>query len=916
MDATRTTRRLAIAMALALLAPLLVLVSAQPAAAVDTLIPTTTADDGTGNSLRGAVSLASSGGVEAIIELEGGATYVIDKDCQDGDLDDNHGGDLDWDGAERLTIRSTSSELATIEVQCAGERVFDHLGNDTVRFERIRITGGNTADGALGDQGGDRNGGNAEHGGGIRAVGPVDLRFSVVEGNSTGRGGNGAPTLVGFGNGGAGGAAGAGAGIYGDRVVLRNTTVTDNHTGDGGRGGNGTGSFAGGPGGPGGDGGGVWALDLVLDRATIEANTAGDGGAGGSGGPTNGNGGDGGLGGRMAGAYGGNELAMWRTTVAANAAGAGGAGGSGGGASGDGGDGGHGGRWAGIRASTADVRDSTITANTGGASGAGGSGSPNGAAGGLSSGAGLSIFTSGSISFTTVVGNASGAASNIESNPVVTIVASVVGEPGGTGANCSNFLVSQGWNVSDSGSCGVLTATDLVTPTLGLGPLADNGGPTETMMPEPDSPIAGFIPAADCDAVPTSLSSDQRVFPRPAGDCEAGAVELPVPEASRFVPLPPQRVFDTRDGAAPSGYVGAGQTINVDFTGVVGVPASGVSAVAFNLTIDAAGGAGFVTAFPGLTAQPLASNLNTVRAGQIVPNLVIVPVGSDGTVSFYTQSGGHLLADIAGYFEEVPFARAGRIVTQTPSRLFDTRDAGPAGFVPAGGQIAVPVLGEAGVPEDGVAAVVVNLTGTEAAAAGFVTGWSGDGPMPTASILNLSGPGHTAPNLAILPVGADGAIRFFSQSGAHLLGDVTGWITDDTAVASTNGLMVPVQPARVFDTREPGPPAGFVGPAGEIVAPHTGVAGVPEGAGGVVLNVTGTEAGGAGYITTWPEGQAMPLASTLNLTEVGETRANAAILPVGNDGDIRYFTQTGAHLLADAFGYLLQQPPVLIAIPS
>ena len=228
----------------------------------------------------------------------------------------------------------------------------------------------------------------------------------------------------------------------------------------------------------------------------------------------------------------------------------------------------------------------------------------------------------------------------------------------------------------------------------------------------------------------------------------------------------------------------------------------------------------------------------------------------------------------------------------------------------------MPVLGEAGVPKTGVSAVIVNVTGTEAAAAGFVTGWPGGEDRPNSSILNLAGPGHTAPNLAILPVGADGTIRFFSQSGAHLLGDVTGWVTDGSEPLSTDGLLVPVQPGRVFDTREPESPSGFVAPGGEVVAAHTDVAGIPLLTRGVVLNVTGTEAGGEGYITAWPDGLAMPLASTLNLTEVGETRANAAILPVGNAGGVRYFTQTGAHLLADAFGYLLAKPTALIAIPA
>lgn len=51
-------------------------------------------------------------------------------------------------------------------------------------------------------------------------------------------------------------------------------------------------------------------------------------------------------------------------------------------------------------------------------------------------------------------------------------------------------------------------------------PLADNGGPTPTHLPLPDSPAVDSIPSALCTA------SDQRGRPRPAGSaCDAGAVE-------------------------------------------------------------------------------------------------------------------------------------------------------------------------------------------------------------------------------------------------------------------------------------------------------------------------------------------------------------------------------------------------------
>ena len=65
----------------------------------------------------------------------------------------------------------------------------------------------------------------------------------------------------------------------------------------------------------------------------------------------------------------------------------------------------------------------------------------------------------------------------------------------------------------------------------------------------------------------------------------------PLAGGSRFVPLGPVRVLDTRTGVgAPVGKVPAGGSIDVQIAGAGGVPASGVSAVALNVTATRASG--------------------------------------------------------------------------------------------------------------------------------------------------------------------------------------------------------------------------------------------------------------------------------------------------------------------------------------
>lgn len=395
---------------------------------------------------------------------------------------------------------------------------------------------------------------------------------------------------------------------------------------------------------------------------------------------------------------------------------------------------------------------------------------------------------------------------------------------------------------------------------------------------------------------------------------EKGAVaSQPTPTAAstRFVPLTPTRIFDTRAGETapgPKGVVSGGASIDVGVTGVGGVP-DDAEAVAINLTAVGLE-PGFVTAWPTGTARPLASNINLTRPGQVRASLVIVPVGADGRVSLYTLGSAHLLGDIAGYFLHQPdSARAGRIITQPPQRLFDTRPGagpGPTGTVTADTAIDVDVLGRAGVPDAGVDAVVINLTATAARAPGFVTAWSGATARPTASSVNTNGVGETVPNQIIVPIHPDGTIRLYTSTTTELLADVTGYVTDATASPAMTGLFVPLQPARLFDTRpdQPGPgPKGTVAAGTAITVGVGGVAGVAPDAGGVVATITmiGTT---PSYTTAWPTGARRPTTSIVNV-DGPDTRANSGILALGTNGRLDLYSSGNAHLLADVTGYLL-----------
>jgi hypothetical protein len=116
---------------------------------------------------------------------------------------------------------------------------------------------------------------------------------------------------------------------------------------------------------------------------------------------------------------------------------------------------------------------------------------------------------------------------------------------------------------------------------------------------------------------------------------------------------------------------------------------------------------------------------------------------------------------------------------------------------------------------------------------------------------------------------------------------------------------VSLVPERLLDTRSSGQ-VGYVGGkpvAGQVLQLQvTGRGGVADDAKAVVLNVTGNDATGGGFVTVWPCGTVMPTASNLNL-EQGETKPNLVISKVGVGGKVCVFTQNGTHLLADINGY-------------
>jgi hypothetical protein len=91
-------------------------------------------------------------------------------------------------------------------------------------------------------------------------------------------------------------------------------------------------------------------------------------------------------------------------------------------------------------------------------------------------------------------------------------------------AGLSVALNDHGGNLDGGEGCGFTSPSSRSNATLDLGALADNGGPTLTMMPGAGSDAIGYGLPAACRSAPVN-SRDQRGYVRPAVGCTSGAVD-------------------------------------------------------------------------------------------------------------------------------------------------------------------------------------------------------------------------------------------------------------------------------------------------------------------------------------------------------------------------------------------------------
>jgi hypothetical protein len=374
---------------------------------------------------------------------------------------------------------------------------------------------------------------------------------------------------------------------------------------------------------------------------------------------------------------------------------------------------------------------------------------------------------------------------------------------------------------------------------------------------------------------------------------------LPTPANSAFVPVKPAQILNTQTSTSAKAAVAADGTATLKVEGVGAVPATGVTAVALDVTAVDPAAAGSLTVYPDGAALPTVTDAG-FAAGQTVTDLVVVPV-TDGKVDLYNASTGqtNLVVDVDGYYTTASGVGS-ELTTIGPDRILNTQTGVGATEAPvaADGTVDLAVDGVGAVPATGVTAVLLDVTAISPAAAGSIAAYADGTTRPNVTDASFAA-GQTVTDLVVVPV-TDGNVDLYNASTGqtNLTADVEGYYS------ATGSGFQPLGPARILDTRT------GLGGSGETVLPHAAavtrvmdVPGIPGTVTAVVLSVTVVCAQDAGTLTVLPDGQALPGESNLAFA-ADQVVTDQVVVPIVN-GEIDLYNGSigNIQVTADIEGY-------------
>ena len=331
--------------------------------------------------------------------------------------------------------------------------------------------------------------------------------------------------------------------------------------------------------------------------------------------------------------------------------------------------------------------------------------------------------------------------------------------------------------------------------------------------------------------------------------------------------------------------VGAPQPVPAGSTKDVNAGVSG-SAALVNLTMTQAQRAGYITADRCSTVESLKNSKSNgnFNPGQDIANLSVIPL-DNGHFCIYNNAPVHEIADVQGVFSgsgNLSFSEF------TPPR-FDTRQPGAR---PLADMIEV----QTGAP-GGTEAVLVNLTMTEAEAAGYITAdrcstLKADAANADKQFSNGNYVvGQNIANLAVVRIDTDGKFCIFRKTRVNVIADIQG------RFAPSGSMKFATSSSNRFDTRGTPKPG-----SGSTTRVSTGL---PGGTPYALVNLTMTQTAGGGYITAERDcdtARNARFAKSNGNFVAGRDIANLSVVPLAGDGSFCIYAEIETHLVVDVQG--------------
>lgn len=292
---------------------------------------------------------------------------------------------------------------------------------------------------------------------------------------------------------------------------------------------------------------------------------------------------------------------------------------------------------------------------------------------------------------------------------------------------------------------------------------------TETSVLNPDP----ALPSPNLVVVPVDTTGRICLYTRHATDLIVDVTGWFVPDGDRLREMAPARVLDTRSGTPTNGLVAgkltAGSTVRVPIADYF-IPGD-ATGVAATITITNAEQSGWVTAYPCGTARP-ATSVNNVVAGRDRGVAALLGLGQSA-LCLYTDITTDLIVDITGCFCPDAPAQAlqlpnSPLATITSQRVADSRQGVDPERLPAGVQRRYDL---ASIVPPGTTAAALNVTATDALAAGYLTVYLCDaGPGQTSSV-NFAR-ATTETTLTTIGLGDDADVCVYTSADVHVIIDL------------------------------------------------------------------------------------------------------------------------------------------------